>query len=312
MRSIQFSHIEKAGILLFSTIILAVIVFIELSSKPTENEKLITMETAFDSSDEAIPQKKRKPTKSIGSSKIKKVQHLTGEKFSFDPNTISKDSLIMLGLNRKSAGNLVKYREKGGKFRKKEDLLKIFGVDQQWFEEVEDFIDLSKIQKGHLSKQIERPPIEYSHKNVHVFSKPTYSKNSSIVIDINAASQEDFMQLKGVGSTLSGRIVKYRQALGGFYSTSQIGEVYGIKDSLFQTIQNQLFLDEVKLEDIAVNKLSVNELAKHPYIDFNFAKKIVNYREQHKGIKGPDALRKIYLIDRSIIDKVLPYLDFSE
>lgn len=312
MKIIQFSHIEKAGILFLCTIILAVIIYIEITSGLPENDVLISKESAFVSSDDAISGKKMKLTKTKVGLKNKTDHQLTYEKFLFDPNKISKDSLIRLGLNRKSAGNLVKYREKGGKFRKKEDLLKIFGVDLQWFEEVEAFIDLDQIQTVRVSKQNESPPMKNANDNFDASAKPYYSKSASVLIDVNAASQEDFMQLKGIGPTLSSRIIKYRQALGGFYHISQIAEVYGLKDSLFQVIKNQLYLDEVKLEELSVNKLSVNELAKHPYIDNNFARKIVNYREQHNGIKGADALRKIYLIDRSLIEKVIPYLDFSE
>ncbi|HAQ37742.1 MAG TPA: hypothetical protein DCQ58_04460, partial [Saprospirales bacterium] len=75
---------------------------------------------------------------------------------------------------------------------------------------------------------------------------------------------EDFMQLRGIGQSLSKRIIKYRESLGGFYAVSQIGEVYGLQDSVFQLLKSQLFVNEAKLEFLPINTLTVNELARHP------------------------------------------------
>jgi len=311
MKIIQFSHIEKAGILLLCTLILAIIITIEMTSKQPAQEQLLTRKTDFDSSDDALPTKKNGFRKSKGKPKNTDKNMADHTKFSFDPNLISFDSLIRLGLPRKAANNWVKYLKKGGKFRSKEDLLKIYGVEQRWFAEIEPLVVIQE-NRTLTPKATEKPANHNRSEPITYESKRNFDKNPSIRIDINAASQEDFMQLKGVGQTLSNRIIKYRESLGGFYAVSQIAEVYGIQDSLFQTLRKQLYLDEVKLEMIAINHLSVKELAKHPYIDFNLAKKIISFREQHQTIKSQETLKRIYLIDRTAIDKLLPYLDFGE
>lgn len=311
MKRIQFSHIEKSGIILLFAILLGSILIIEIKTRQAEQVPLIKRDTGFDSSDDAIPQK----TKQIKRNDVKKFNHLNKKKksglFSFDPNNVSYDSLVLLGLSKKTAQNWTRYLAKGGKFKSKGDLKKIYGVSGDWFDEVEPYIRIEE-QKLTVRNVSEKAIFIDNNRKEPVGYHAGPVKNLTIRLDINEASQEDFMQLRGIGQTLSKRIIKYRESLGGFYAVSQIGEVYGLQDSLYQILKSQLFVDEVKLELIPVNTLTVNELARHPYIDLNLAKKIERYRVQHQGIHNPESLKKIYMIDRSMIDKLLPYLDFSK
>lgn len=312
MRKIQFSHIEIAGILLLSGILMAIIIILEI--RPADDEKLqtIAQEQTFDSSEDVLIGKKvpfaEKQKKSV---KHHKAVDKSVTRFNFDPNRISFDSLTLLGLPAKVARNLIKYRNKGGKFRSREDLRKIYGMPEKWIAEIEPFIALPPDSRDKYSGSHATKNEASSEANVHLKKSPSHAK-PKVSLDVNEAGQEDFMLLPGIGQTLSKRIIKYREALGGFYSIYQIAEVYGIKDSLFQTLKDQLMIHEVKLEMININLLNIKELDEHPYIDYNLAKKIVNYREQHGVIKDAQALKKIYLVDRSVLDKVIPYFDFGK
>jgi len=311
MKRIQFSHIEKSGILLLLAILLGSILIIEIKTRQAEQVPLIKRDIGFDSSDDAIPQRTKQKKKIVE----KKFNQLNEQKksqlFSFDPNNVSFDSLVLLGLSKKTAQNWTKYLTKGGKFKSKDDLKKIYGVSGDWFDDVEPYIRIEE-HKLTVRNATEKSIDIANNRKEQVAYNAGHVKNLSIRLDINEASQEDFMQLRGIGQTLSKRIIKYRESLGGFYAVSQIGEVYGLKDSLFQLLKSQLLVGEVKLELIPINTLTVNELAKHPYIDLNLARKIDRYRVQHQGIHNPESLKKIYTIDRNVIDKLLPYLDFRK
>ncbi|MCI1779075.1 MAG: helix-hairpin-helix domain-containing protein [Bacteroidales bacterium] len=70
--------------------------------------------------------------------------------FTFDPNTIGCDSLILLGFSERQAGVIIKYRNKGGKFRQKKDFSRMYVVSPQKYEELSPYIKLApyiKIKK---------------------------------------------------------------------------------------------------------------------------------------------------------------------
>jgi|SRR5690348_9596129 len=128
-------------------------------------------------------------------------------------------------------------------------------------------------------------------------------------IDINLADTTAFIALPGIGSKLAERIVKFREKLGGFYAIDQIGEVYGLADSVFQKIRSLFLLAPFPVRKISINTASLDDLKAHPYIRFNIAKSIIAYREQHGDFSAIDDLKKLVVITDDIFIKVYPYLE---
>lgn len=126
-------------------------------------------------------------------------------------------------------------------------------------------------------------------------------------IDINKADTTVFMALPGIGSKLATRIVTYREKLGGFYSIEQVSETFGLQDSTFQKIRKWLVVKDTVLRKININKANIDEL-RMPYISYNLANAIYEYRRQHGEYKSPEDLMKIMLMTNEIFRKILPYL----
>ena len=61
---------------------------------------------------------------------------------------------------------------------------------------------------------------------------------------------------------------------------------------------------------VNVNRLSVSQLMKHPYISFYQAKAISEYRRNHGAIQSIDVLRKLDEFRPTDIEKLHPYLEF--
>lgn len=139
------------------------------------------------------------------------------------------------------------------------------------------------------------------------YEKPIYKKES-IIIDINHADSLDFQALRGIGPVLSKRIIKYRNLLGGFVDINQIQEVYGISDSLFNTIKPLLRLDTVNIKQININQCDIKELNSHPYLDFYQSKSIIKYRQDKTHIDSIQELNLIQLIDPQTLNKLKPYI----
>lgn len=147
-----------------------------------------------------------------------------------------------------------------------------------------------------------------SGQNSRPFSEKRYVRKPAAPVDINLADTTAFIALPGIGSKLAERIVKFREKLGGFYSIDQIGEVYGLADSVFQKIRPLFLMTPFQIKKININTASLDELKAHPYIRFNIARSIISYREQHGVFAGIEDLKKIVLMTEDIYTKVYPYL----
>ena len=144
------------------------------------------------------------------------------------------------------------------------------------------------------------------------FHGPFKNKKPVEPFDINLADTSILIALPGIGSRLALRIVQFREKLGGFYSIDQLGEVYGLQDSVLTLISPFLVLNHAQLRKIMLNSAGFDTLNAHPYIQFSEARAIVQYRKQHGSFESMDDLLKISILNREWLDKVGPYLDIGQ
>jgi DNA uptake protein ComE-like DNA-binding protein len=137
-------------------------------------------------------------------------------------------------------------------------------------------------------------------------SKPL--KKSKFIVNINLADSLHWRKLRGVGAKRSIHILNYKNALGGFVRVSQVNEVFSISDSLFKSFERFLNIKDSSLVKININTCSVKQLKNHPYINWNLANSIVNFREQHGLFKLLEDLKKIHILDKKLYYKIVPYL----
>lgn len=219
--------------------------------------------------------------------------------FDFDPNALPVEDWKRLGFSEKQISVIKNYESKGGKFYIKEDVAKIYSISDQDYKRIEPYIKILKRERNKFE-------------GLAAIGLKSDSSTSVIPlrIEINQADTSEFKRLKGIGSVLSARIVKYRNALGGFCYIAQIGEVYGITPELYEQLGDEIFLDSPVVKKIDINQTTKMDLAKHPYISNKEADLIVNYREQHGNYKGIDNLREIPVLNEDFFRKIEPYLQF--
>jgi len=264
-----------------------------------------------ETSDKASPSKHEVSAKGTDT-KLKNKEKSSGQKsivqaFPFDPNTISRDSLKMLGLSRYTINSLLKYRSKGGQIRSKDQFSKFNGLDEPTIQRLLPLVSLpAKIQKQSSGKRR-----KYAIKNDSASARPykKYKKKTPRIIDINTADTTDFQNLYGIGSVYSKRIVKYREYIGGFYEIKQINEVWGIEDSLYKTLVPYLMVDPTKISKQNINLISDKNLGKHPYVGWDKAKHIINYRKTHGSYKDMDELLKLHTLTKLDVDTLKIYFD---
>ena len=134
-------------------------------------------------------------------------------------------------------------------------------------------------------------------------------RTTPLTINVNAADSAQWERLPLIGPVLAQRIVRFRERLGGFHEVAQVGETYGLADSVFKKIQGMLVLGEVSLRKTDLNQTDEKSLADHPYINTKLARLIVRYRSNHGPFRHPGELRGIALVNDSIYRKLEKYLE---
>lgn len=229
------------------------------------------------------------------------TDHVEGELFAFDPNTLDAAGWKRLGLRGKTVNIIQNFLAKGYKFRQPEDIKKIYGLRQEDAERLIPYIHISQKESPAKISFSDRVSAPYT-------GNSTAATKKSQSIDINTADTSAFISLPGIGNKLAARIVNFREKLGGFSSVSQLGETYGIPDSTFQKIKPLLQVDLSALKTININTADINVLRAHPYLRWNIANAIINYRQQHGNYKSVEDIRKIDIITDDLYNKISPYL----
>ncbi len=162
--------------------------------------------------------------------------------------------------------------------------------------------------------------LNYNIQNLGTFminKKELYLLNSITVplkttpFNINQADVAELSAISGIGKVFSNRIIQYRNLLGGFVSSSQFEEIYGLKEEVYSQLANSVFIDLESIETINLNEVSLDELKQHPYFNWTLSNAIVNYRYHHGDFKSKSNIKKIHLVNDEIYRKIAPYISVS-
>ncbi len=210
----------------------------------------------------------------------------------FDPNLLNADGWQAMGFSAKESASIIKFVSKGGRFRKKEDLKRLYCMNDKRYEALSPYVQFDSTIKSNRIN-------------------PQKTARKQLTVALNSADSTQLTQLKGIGKFRASQIVKRRNQLGGFWSTKQLLEIKNFPDSIYQEIQPYLTLDTSNIKKFSVNQVKFEELQKHPYFWYGVAKSIVNYRIKHGPFRKPSDLQAIYAIKPEQLERVVHYLTFE-
>ena len=165
------------------------------------------------------------------------------ESFRFNPNTASQEDFQRLGFSEKQAQSLINYREKGGKYKRKEDFAKSFVVSDSIYRRLEKYIDIP-------------------------------------LLDLNLADSAAFDALPGIGGWFARKMVEHRKALGGYSYKEQLLDIYNFTEEKYKTLEDLITVSPEYMTPYPLWTLPADSLRRHPYIkDYETARSIVLYRE---------------------------------
>lgn len=113
--------------------------------------------------------------------------------------------------------------------------------------------------------------------------------------------------MPGIGSYFARRIAQYRKRLGGYASVSQLREIDDFPEDALPYFQLS-----GKIKKLPINRLSLQQLKRHPYINYYQAKAICDYRRLHGPLHSLNDLKLLPDFSDADFRRLAPYLDFSE
>jgi competence protein ComEA len=223
--------------------------------------------------------------------------------FNFDPNDLTKDEWQKTGLEGKVIHNILRYKEKGGKFRDKEGFRKIYGMTDSMYSILEPYIvihEKDNEKKKWDQKEMDREDIPRD--------TSTYLSDNATIIELNTADSAQLLQLPGIGPSFASRIIKYRKLLGGYVSVEQIMEIKGMDSARFSGIRDHLTADPSLVLKMDLNSVAFKEMMRHPYFEYYLVKMIFNYKDRIKSFDSVGQLRNMENMYPELYEKISPYL----
>ncbi len=220
----------------------------------------------------------------------------------FDPNTADSASLMKLGFKPFHIRMILRYRQKGGKFRKPEDIARIPYLDKAFADKLIPYINI------HPEFAARRDTSTAPH-------KPLYTKQFKYTegtqVDVASADTTELKKVPGIGSGMASAIVNYRTRLGGFYTTEQLKEIKCITEDCYTSLCKFLIVKKPVISPIPVNKTGIEKLNAHPYLNFYQAKAIVELRRKKGSLKNLKELSLFEEFSEKDFARLSHYLDFS-
>lgn len=218
----------------------------------------------------------------------------------FDPNTADSVSFLNLGLPSWMAGNILRYRAKGGKFRQPADFRKVYGLTEEQYTTLLPYISIA--EKFAFKDTIRLLSRREAQDTLLHYKYPT-----GTVIDLNQADTTELKKIPGIGSAIARMIVGYRKQLGGFYKVEQLQDIHLSVDKLHEW----LAVNENGTQRINLNKAGIERLKAHPYINFYQAKIIVEYRKKKGKIQSLEQFKLYEEFSEKDFERISPYICFE-
>ena len=296
-----FSLSERRAIYVLLVLIAVLVVAIVWTPAP----EVQSVNVVAEADSLVLSQKYNEERKSF-TKKERMQEEVTSVLTPFDPNLADSIEFLRLGLPSYVIKNVIKYRRKGGRFSTPESFARIYGLTEAKFKELQPYIYISEefIKKPNRKKSAqERPKRE---EKVDSLQKP-FKYPEGTLVDVNTADTTELKKIPGIGSGIARRIVAYRNRLGGFYTLYQLNEVEFVTADLLKWFK----LEGDSVRKLPINRVGLDKLRAHPYINFYQAKVIVEYRRKKGEIKSLSQLALYEEFTEKDLKRLSAYISFD-
>ena len=220
----------------------------------------------------------------------------------FDPNTADSTLLLSLGLQPWQVRSIYRYRAKGGIYRQPSDFARLYGLTVKQYKELLPYI--------HISDEYKPAAEVYGRTDAVRSGRDTLRYPVKLrpgqYVTLDDADTASLRKVPGIGRYYASRIVRYRNDLGGYVSVAQLSEIEGIPEAALSYFR----VTGGAVRKLNLNRLTLNELKHHPYINFYQARRIIDYRRLKGPLHSIDELRLLKDFSQRDIERLRPYVEF--
>lgn len=221
----------------------------------------------------------------------------------FDPNTADSIDFLNLGLTPFVAHNILKYRSKGGRFRTPESFSRIYGITKRQFVTLKPYIRIPDFPVRKFEETYDSARVTEVIDNFPKIIK--YPEGT--LVNVAVVDTAELKKIPGIGSGIAKAIVNYRDKLGGFYTLEQLQEVEYVTPEMMKWFS----LEETPIKKMNINKVGIDKLRAHPYLNFYQAKVIVEYRKKRGEIKSLSQLSLYEEFTEKDLQRLAVYFSFD-
>lgn len=297
-----FSKTERQGIIVLVVLILGTCTISKVFSTHRAKEEMpLNDNTAFEKeySDFIASIEEAKSNRTYSKDFHQTYSKQEVRLFPFDPNTADSVTLLSLGLPSWMVRNILRYRSKQGKFRRPEDFHKIYGLTEEQYQTLIPYIQISEKAS---EKDTVRLLTQQKDKNEY-----QVKYQPGIIIELNKVDTTELKKIPGIGSGYAKMIVNYRKQLGGFTDIKQLQEIH-LK---VEILRSWFSVDTNLISRINLNKVSLERMMYHPYINFYQAKVIVEYRKKKGKLSNLKQLSLYEEFTKEDLERISPYICFD-
>ena len=281
---LDLNRSQRKGILfLFLIMLSSLVYFIFVRFQPQfnyselvfENEQVMLMQQKIDSLAKEKQEASQKP-------KI----------YPFNPNFINDYRGYQLGMSSEEIDRMLAFRATNQWVNSSTEFQKVTQVSDSLLNEIKVYFKFPEFANAKSSKSTSQP-----------------EKTSLPKKDINQASYEELIEIKGIGEVLGKRIIHQRNRIGGYLSLVQLKDVWGLKYEVRQELEKRYYANPPEdFRQLDINTISVIELSEIPYFNYELAREVINFRQLNEGITNFDDLAKIQDFPYHKIDRIKLYL----
>ena len=227
--------------------------------------------------------------------------------FPFDPNHADSLTLLDLGLSSWQVSNMMKYRRMGGVWRSPDALSRLYGLTAADFKRLRPFIRIAPQDRSKREFYEQRQQV-YKHRAESLHYDLIEKLDEGKTLELSLADTTDLKKIPGIGSYYAGKIVRYRERLGGFISLSQLDEIEGLPPG----VSRWFTLDKkVVVRKISLNRATFKQIVRHPYLSYEQTKVIVNHIRKYGPLQSWTDLRLYKEFSDQDFERLDPYFTFD-
>ena len=306
---------QFAGVITLSIILVAVGVVLQFKKRYIDTPRIAGLQAKIDSVKETVNSPQGLPALRL---------------HAFDPNKVDSVELLELGFSPGQTKSFLKYRAKGKRWYKKEQLRTLYGLTDSAYYALEPYITidtalfyeerlrcaeardsafLALIASHRMADSLFRDSLQ----KAGILPKYRHEKRDT-VLDLNQADTSQLQLIRGIGPYVASEIVRYRRELGGYASVNQLHELAHSDSRLMalDTMTNRFVVTTDSIQPLGVNSSSLRALTNHPYLSFSQAEALYTYRRKHGKFKNMQEVWSLLnLSSEEEIERLRPYLSLE-